>query len=276
MLKQRIISALVLIVVFMYVVLFAQAWVFELTMLLITGLAAWEWGQFSSLNNWQRSAYTFFVVALAFFMFTNGDIGVIPWISIAFICWIFVIPFFIRTYALDTTWSMTPALVLMLGCLLLISFYLAMVFLYHYLDGVGILLFLAMIWTADTAAYFVGKHWGQRSLAPAISPGKTLEGMIGGVVIAMGFAVLIWQLSTRYLNILHISFGSFLGISLIAILYSVVGDLFESMLKRMVGMKDSGHLIPGHGGVLDRIDSWIPSMVMWTAGLFWLGGYVAS
>ncbi len=121
---------------------------------------------------------------------------------------------------------------------------------------------LAVVWAADTGAYFTGRRFGKRKLAPRISPNKTVEGMLGGLACAL---------------IAGLAFASFAGMTpaqvpvvaaviIVAALFSVVGDLFESLLKRHVGAKDSGQLIPGHGGVLDRIDGVIAALPVFAIG----------
>jgi phosphatidate cytidylyltransferase len=114
------------------------------------------------------------------------------------------------------------------------------------------LLVLAVAWIADTAAYLAGTRWGRRKLAPAISPGKTWEGAAGGLIGAAAYAmilalVLAGAQATRM--------AAFVGAAALLVTVSIVGDLFESAAKRQAGVKDSGALLPGHGGVLDRIDS---------------------
>jgi len=111
------------------------------------------------------------------------------------------------------------------------------------------LLVLALVWIADSAAYFVGTAWGRRKLAPAISPGKTWEGALGGTAAALVYAI-ICATFTEGLLVLPC-----LAAALLLAVLSIVGDLFESAVKRQAGVKDSGSLLPGHGGILDRIDS---------------------
>ena len=126
---------------------------------------------------------------------------------------------------------------------------------------------LSLVWAADSGAYFIGRHFGKRKLSPRISPNKTIEGLLGGmacgVLVAVAFAPLagagIGQLPLVAL------------VALVAVAFSVVGDLFESLLKRHVGAKDSGDLIPGHGGVLDRIDGVIAALPVFALGKAWLG-----
>ena len=126
---------------------------------------------------------------------------------------------------------------------------------------------LVLVWAADTFAYFVGSRIGGRKLAPRISPNKTLEGVAGGVGLAMVVGVIGALLIGARL-------GQLPAVALVAaftVLFSVAGDLFESLLKRHVGAKDSGTLIPGHGGVLDRIDSVLAALPVFALGKIWLG-----
>ena len=114
------------------------------------------------------------------------------------------------------------------------------------------LLVLAVAWVADTAAYFAGKRWGRRKLAPAISPGKTWEGAAGGLIGAAAYAMI---LSIFVAGAQANRMAAFIGAATLLVVVSIVGDLFESAAKRQAGVKDSGALLPGHGGILDRIDS---------------------
>jgi len=126
---------------------------------------------------------------------------------------------------------------------------------------------LAIVWAADSGAYFVGRKLGKRKLAPRVSPNKTLEGLLGGVLagVAVGMAgALVAGATSAQLPWVAL-------VALAAVLASVVGDLFESLLKRHVGVKDSGHLIPGHGGILDRIDGVLPALPVFALGKAMLG-----
>jgi len=124
-----------------------------------------------------------------------------------------------------------------------------------------VLLALVLVWIADTAAYFVGRAWGRRRLAPSISPGKTWEGAAGGLIGAVLYAIIIAFFTER---------GAWLALVATAVLLamvSIVGDLFESAVKRQAGVKDSGALLPGHGGILDRVDSATAALPL--AALVW-------
>jgi len=126
---------------------------------------------------------------------------------------------------------------------------------------------LMIVWAADTGAYFAGRKFGKHKLAPRVSPNKTIEGMIGGViagvVVGLGFALFAGATPAQ-LPVVAL-------VALVAVLFSVIGDLFESLLKRHAGVKDSGHLIPGHGGILDRIDGVLAALPVFALGKGMLG-----
>jgi phosphatidate cytidylyltransferase len=134
-------------------------------------------------------------------------------------------------------------------------------------SGPGIVLFLlVLVSAADTGAYFAGHRFGRRKLAPNVSPGKTVEGVWGG----LGAAALAALLGALVLRIQGLQLLPFLLLCLITVLASVLGDLFESMMKRQHGVKDSGQLLPGHGGLLDRIDSLTAAAPVFGLGMIWL------
>ena len=126
---------------------------------------------------------------------------------------------------------------------------------------------VAIVWAADTGAYFAGRHYGRRKLSPRISPNKTVEGLAGGLVCGLAVALALAPLAGATLAQLP----AVALVALVAVAFSVVGDLFESLLKRHVGAKDSGDLIPGHGGILDRIDGVIAALPVFALGKAWLG-----
>lgn len=156
----------------------------------------------------------------------------------------------------------------LMGILVLIPCWLAINFIRAAENGPFILLFLfVLIWGADSAAYFVGKKWGKHKLSPSVSPGKSWEGLIGALLITsfIALAVLGWS------RIPYSVWPWAILLSFATVIFSVVGDLFESMLKRNVGLKDSGQLLPGHGGLLDRIDSLTAAAPVFALGLIWMG-----
>jgi phosphatidate cytidylyltransferase len=129
------------------------------------------------------------------------------------------------------------------------------------LDPLEVLLVLVLVWIADSAAYFVGRTRGRHKLAPGISPGKSWEGAAGGLVGALAYAIMLGFL------IQGVAWAPFLAAAAVLFMISIVGDLFESAVKRQAGVKDSGTILPGHGGVLDRIDSTTATLPL--AALLW-------
>ena len=134
-----------------------------------------------------------------------------------------------------------------------------------------LLLALFLVWAADSGAYFAGRHLGgklfKRRLAPRISPNKTIEGLLGGLLLALVVAIV----GALLIGAAPAQLPAITAVALATVLFSVVGDLFESLLKRHVGVKDSGDLIPGHGGVLDRVDSVLAALPVFALGKAWLG-----
>ena len=129
------------------------------------------------------------------------------------------------------------------------------------LEPLPVLLVLALVWIADSAAYFAGRAWGRRKLAPGISPGKSWEGAAGGLIGAALYAIIVAFFTERGAHIALVATAVLLG------MVSILGDLFESAAKRQAGVKDSGALLPGHGGILDRIDSATATLPL--AALLW-------
>ena len=122
---------------------------------------------------------------------------------------------------------------------------------------------MATVWIADTAAYFAGRAFGRRKLAPAISPGKTWEGVYGALAAVAAYALALWPAARRaggFDDSGIAPLAGWIAAALVLAALSVVGDLFESLLKRQAGVKDSGSILPGHGGILDRIDALLAAM----------------
>ncbi|RZA23605.1 MAG: CDP-archaeol synthase, partial [Lysobacteraceae bacterium] len=126
---------------------------------------------------------------------------------------------------------------------------------------------LTIVWAADSGAYFAGRHFGGklfggRKLAPRISPNKTIEGLLGGIVAGVATGLLFGGIAGLSLA----QAPAFILVAVATVLFSVVGDLFESLMKRHVGVKDSGNLIPGHGGILDRLDGVLAALPIFVLG----------
>jgi phosphatidate cytidylyltransferase len=124
------------------------------------------------------------------------------------------------------------------------------------------------VWLADTGGYFAGKRWGKTPLAKAVSPNKTWQGVWGALTLTGAWALLAYALGING----DLSLLSWLLLTLFTVMISIIGDLFESLFKRSYNVKDSGNLLPGHGGILDRIDSLIAAVPVFVAGLVLLGG----
>ena len=154
------------------------------------------------------------------------------------------------------------------GALILASTWLSLCYLHGGQGGPQTVLYLlVLVWVADSAAFLVGRRWGRRKLAPGLSPGKTWEGVYGALAGGLACGVL-WSLARDYGPGELLAFSA---LGLVVILFSIVGDLFESLMKRLRGVKDSGHLLPGHGGVLDRIDSLTAAAPVFALGALLLG-----
>ena len=167
----------------------------------------------------------------------------------------------------DTPLFAFPMVKLISGILLIVAIFLSVYYLHKFdSDSPAALLFLfILVWLADSGAYVAGKLWGKTKLAPSVSPGKTIEGLFGGVVAVSLFSLLVGYFYA------HFSLPALLMLLLIAVvatLFSVLGDLVESKYKRIVGIKDSGHILPGHRGILDRIDGFAAAAPVFT--LCWL------
>ena len=211
-------------------------------MALIVGIAGFEWARLCGLGLTRARAYTAGIV-LAFLLVFALEFGRAVFL-IASAFWIVAVPLWLWL-------GMKPqhsAVLSAAGFVVLVPPALAMVT----LQPQEALLVLGLVWIVDTAAYFAGRRWGRRRLAPSISPGKTWEGAAGGLVGAAAYAMI---LSTLLAGVQGTLMAAFLGAAVLLVMVSIVGDLFESAAKRQAGVKDSGAILPGHGGMLDRIDS---------------------
>ena len=229
-------------------------------------LAAWEWGQLSGFNTrsqrvWLAVLCGLILAAMLFWLpeyHRTPDQPLIEgslWASLGW--WIVALLLVLFYPGSAAMWRNSKALRLVFGLLTIIPFFWGMVALRawhyddnHYSGAIWLLYVMILVWGADSGAYMFGKLFGKHKLAPKVSPGKTWQGFLGGLFTA---AVISWAYGL-WAN-LDIAPATLLVCSLVAALASVLGDLTESMFKREAGIKDSGNLIPGHGGILDRIDS---------------------
>ena len=274
MLKTRVITATFLFAAFFSALFYLApvGWVMFST--LIAAIAAWEWGALMGLKSAFRIALGVIVVlicaivgvldpaALGIEAGRPGAAWILGrWFYIpSAIFWIFLVPVW-----MSRRWPLPKSVPgLLVGALLILPTWLALVQL-RQTGALGLLAIMAVVWLADIAAYFFGRTFGKHKLAPSISPGKTWEGAIGG-----GVAVLVYgfMLSPKLPDGLSSNSGLLFVVLVLLVAISVVGDLFESLLKRQAGLKDSSNVLPGHGGVLDRIDSLTSTLPL--VALVWL------
>ncbi|WP_224555402.1 phosphatidate cytidylyltransferase [Pectobacterium versatile] len=266
MLKYRLITAFILIPIVIAALFLLPPLGFTLVTLAVCMLAAWEWGQLAGFaSSGQRlwlAILCGFLLALMLLSLPAYHYSVhIPQISIALwsslVWWGGALLLVLFYPASASFWRYSRALRLVFGIMTIVPFFWGMVALRHYNYAINpfagawwLLYVMLLVWGADSGAYMFGKLFGKRKLAPKVSPGKTWEGFLGGLATS----ALISVLFSLYVP-LTVAPSTLLICSIAAALASVLGDLTESMFKREAGIKDSSHLIPGHGGVLDRIDS---------------------
>ena len=251
MLKQRIITALILIPIAISGIFLLPPVEFAIFVGAVLTIAAWEWANLAGYEGYARFVYAAVIAALL-----AGAYWLPPMVPlIAGIAWWCVALVLVVRYPnLTRLWS-TVAVRACLGVVILIPGFVSLVQLKALPESdYWILLLFFLIWGADVGAYFAGRAFGQRKLAPLVSPGKSWAGLYGGLVAAL--LVVIGMSMARGTPELGTGRGAvFLAVCTFVALVSVLGDLSESMFKRQAGAKDSGTLLPGHGGVLDRIDS---------------------
>jgi len=265
MLKTRVITALVLLAVLLPILFLLPAIYISIFFLLALLAAAWEWSRLLAPDA-KRSAYLYALFCLVIILVLLGMQNV-SWqfslLLLAVIFWFFIAPFILAKGMNLSLQKLRPFYVL-LGLILLPATWFALVFLRE-LGLVFLLSSMALVWVADVGAYFVGKAFGKHKLAVQISPGKSVEGAIGGLVLCCLYAlacVFFLPFESTLFGAWAIRFGWIPMFLMVTVLtaFSIFGDLFESQLKRLAGVKDSSHLLPGHGGVLDRVDALIPTM----------------
>lgn len=264
MLKQRVIAALVLVPLVVLSVLYFPTWLFAVLMALVILLGVREWSNLVPLTS--RGGQLVFMLGMGALLFVAWELRdsvqyrqTIPGLAVAWWC-------IVTAWLLRPQWGKgNRPLKIVAGALTLIPAWFALVLL-HMQSPELVLFTLVIIWIADSGAYFAGRAFGRHRLAPAISPGKTWEGVAGGIAGSAVFAAIAGSI----LGLAGPVLVKFVGLSLVVVAISVIGDLFISLLKRQQGVKDSGQLIPGHGGVLDRIDSLNAATPVFVAGYSWL------
>ncbi len=270
MLKQRIITALILAPLALFAILFLPLFGFQIAIAGVVAIGAYEWANMSGiLPRVQKATYALFILACCF-----GLIHLVPtdliWyqgqlnevysylLGVACIWWVVSLLMILAYPRFSSIWRNSKMIRALFGMLTLIPTWVAVISLRSHMYNVDefygaslIFYVLGIVWAADIGAFFVGVKFGRHKLRPNVSPGKTLEGLLGGVGASfaiIAFAALHYQVDTSRIWLHFLVGGLTVGVS-------ALGDLNESMLKRCAGIKDSGKILPGHGGVLDRIDS---------------------
>lgn len=278
MLKQRVITALVLLLICLPA-LFAQSiWPFMLLSLLMSTLGAWEWARMNKGPGFTAPVFGLMTLVLCLLEWAWSPTPEIQNIRSVLLVLVWGVFFsMVLKWGIEG-WRVCPVfirqlmgLVMMLGAWT--SFSLAKSLGTHFLVSV-----LVLVWTADVGAYFVGKALGRNKLAPILSPGKSLEGAVGGWVLVLMLGLLWVHLESPFSpessSIFTLLWTKgpvyFVGGLTSLVVCSVLGDLFESLVKRSAGFKDSSQLLPGHGGVLDRIDALLPTVPLALCWAHWV------
>jgi phosphatidate cytidylyltransferase len=277
MLKQRFITAVIMAGLFLAAIAYVPVPGLALLFGIIVGLGAWEW---SSLAGWHhpvaRVLYVVLVLSALVAVYAYCQLGdqplrvqVQPLLGLACLWWTFAL-LWVKGYPGSAVLWRSVLMRSAMGIMILVPGWMAAVYLLSFAPaGLLMMALVVVVATADIGAYFAGKRFGKHKLAVLVSPAKTWEGFWGGVAACALLAVLLWyQLPERAA---HIGMASVVAVILTTALASVIGDLTVSMVKRESGVKDSGSLLPGHGGVLDRLDSLCAATPVFALGLLLMG-----
>lgn len=252
-LNQRILTAAVLIPLVVAAIFTLSTLNFALLLVMVLAVAAWEWGRLVhfSVVHWLLFAASLLAV-LGLFLAGAISPAMTHAVSAVAVLWWMVAAAWVMRYR-PNAGTATSWRGLLVGWLVLAPAFLCLVAL-HWESRYGpgyVLFLLVVIWAADSGAYFAGRRFGRHKLAPLVSPGKSWEGVAGGMLAA----ALVALAGGRMLGIAVETLPWLVMLSMTVVAFSIVGDLLESLFKRNAGVKDSSHLLPGHGGALDRIDS---------------------
>ncbi len=263
---ERIITALVLVAVVLSCMFATQSqYPMFVLMIIAAAVAGYEWYKLMPKKTkntlkpvtWSYGAFTAALAALALYL---DDVALLLWAA-SILSWILSV-YWVKAYPEYDGWY-NPSLNF-IGFILISAAVTAIFAVWHSSPWWLMYLFL-LVWGADSGAYFVGRKLGKKKLAPDVSPNKSVEGLYGGLFTAM---IIVVAVELLYLDLTFAQHVLFLILSVVTVFSSVLGDLFESMIKRRAGIKDSGRILPGHGGVLDRIDSLLAAAPVFAAGMY--------
>jgi len=270
MLKQRIITAAILIpIVIAIIFLFETLW-FSALFAIFVAIGAREWAGLCKISKKYQYLYSLITVLILVGLYSVNNSGLYNSLILSGVVYWFIAVILVFSYQKQhNLLSKSPLVLLVVGELILIPMWVSLTVLKSFPENGSTLIMLLMllIWGADTGAYFVGKKWGKRRLASRVSPGKTWEGSIGGIVagiaIALTYVIVSKEISNHGMALIVLS--------ILTVSISIIGDLMESMVKREADIKDSGSILPGHGGVMDRIDSLTAAAPVFVFGVVHLG-----
>lgn len=270
MANQRVVTATAIVIVLLACVFMPWEWPFAAFVVLVLGLGSWEWSRLIGLSRYfQRVAYVavnFLILLGASLIYEELAQQVQKLSFFAFWFWLLLVPLVIR-YPETAGFFRKPVLTAGAGTIILLSSATGLLWLRMQPDGQWlVMLLIGIVALADTGAYYVGRRLGKHKLAEGVSPGKTFEGVYGGLTANFCLGVVLsvaLQLSVEQSFVLFITIFA-------TDMLSVVGDLVESALKRSCGVKDSGNSLPGHGGVLDRVDGLLAATPCFVLGTSFL------
>ena len=273
MLKQRLMTAAILIPLVVLAILKLPTTVLQYCIAAVVLLAAWEWFAIVGIRSVMQRSVSFIALitaAVCAKVYLSPDllvlIGVAVWLlaTLVVVCFAhFSLPSSVSKVFSDKYFGIFIAI------LVLIPFLFTSTLLHQssLLGPQQLLYVMVTVWLADSGGYFAGKRWGTQPLAKVISPNKTWQGVYGALVLVAVWAVIAFMLGING----ELSLSTWIVLTMITAVLSIVGDLFESLFKRSHQVKDSGNLLPGHGGILDRIDSLLAAVPAFVAGLLVLG-----
>jgi phosphatidate cytidylyltransferase len=267
-LRARVLTAVILLPLLIAAIFWLPLLYFALILGALVLVGAWEWSALVGLTT--VSMRVLYVILIALGLFIAAFINITWILSVAALCWLWILAGIIHYQRNGSgagfQFSVARFLV---GFPVLIATWVSIMALKSHPDfgPPVVLLVLCIIFAADTGAYFAGRFLGKRFLCSRVSPKKTGEGFFGGLILSLGVAAV----GGYYFALLPQQYVYFMLIAIATILFSIVGDLGVSLLKRITGVKDSGHFFPGHGGMLDRLDSVAAAMVFFVLLALWAG-----
>ncbi|MBA2655732.1 MAG: phosphatidate cytidylyltransferase [Tatlockia sp.] len=261
MFRQRLLTSLVLIPLVLFAIYYAYSWIFTGLVILVLLGCSLEWLPLVPAKS--LGLKVFFIGAIL--ALTNlNQFNFEYWLLMGLVLWSLIIIAIVSFPKSQKVWGY-PLIVFFAGLLALPLFAQALLKVYHGPYGRDLIVYLLfLVWATDIGAYLVGKQWGRHKLIPQVSPGKTIEGASAGFILALLVALV------GYYYFQPLSAQRWFLIAILTALISVIGDLFISMLKRRSKLKDTGQLLPGHGGLLDRLDSLIAALPLFNCGLVFL------